>query len=113
MKRKPTKLDSYKDKCKAKNDSDKSKLAAFDIKMDNGTITRTERQQRLNLVRQINSRNYRVQNKELIQRQKAFIDFTVKYARENNINTFLEEYRKFKESDAQLDSEESDTKFEF
>lgn len=113
MKSKPNRLDFYKEKCKAKNDLDMRKVAVFNEKFDNGTITRTERQQRINLLRQINSRNYRVHNKELIQRQKAFIDFTVKYAEENNLKSFLEEYRKLKDSDAQLEEVDTSDKFDF
>jgi len=63
--------------------------------MDDGTITQKEKSQRLNLIRQINSRNYRIQNKELITKQQAFIEFTMKFARENGLDELMEEYKMF------------------
>merc|ERR1712083_947185 len=69
-----------------------------------------EKQQRLNLIRQINSRNYRIQNKELIQKQQAFIDFTVKFAEENGIEEIMDEYKKLQETDS---TEISDSESEF
>lgn len=110
-KRKPDTLDAYKDKCKAKHDADKRKLSEFNKKISNGSITTKEKQQRLNLIRQINSRNYRIQNKELIQKQQAFIDFTVKFAEENRIEEFLEEYKKFQDNDDSPFSADSDYEF--
>jgi len=53
--------------------TDKLKLKEYNKKIKNGTITDEEKKKRLNLIRQINSRNYRVQNKELIQKLKNVI----------------------------------------
>jgi len=58
-------------------------MRTFNQKKMNDTITKAERKQRLNLIRQINSRNYRIQNKLLVFKLNAFIRFTEKFASSN------------------------------
>jgi len=62
--------------------TDKLKLKQYNEKINNGTITDKEKKARLNLIRQINSRNYRVQNKELISKLKGVIESISKIAAE-------------------------------
>lgn len=85
-KRKPNSLTDYKEACKEKHSADKLKLKEYNTKIKNGTITDKEKKARLNLIRQINSRNYRVQNKELISKLKGVIESISKIADEQNIS---------------------------
>lgn len=55
-----------------------------------------------------------MQNKELLLKQQAFIDFTVRYAEEHGIDEFRSEYRKLNETDSKdsLDvASDSETEF--
>ena len=68
----------YYKQCAKKKEKNDQALTAFNRKREDGTITRVEKQQRLNLIRQINSRNYRIQNKLKEMQLSAFIRFSEK-----------------------------------
>jgi phenylalanyl-tRNA synthetase alpha subunit len=78
-------LTDYKEACKEKHSTDKLKLKEYNTKISKGTITDKEKKARLNLIRQINSRNYRVQNKELISKLKGVIESISVIADKHNI----------------------------
>lgn len=106
-KRKPNSLTDYKEACKEKHTTDKLKLKQYNTKMANGTITDKEKKARLNLIRQINSRNYRVQNKELISKLKGVIESISKIADAQNITDVQAEIAKLNQPDEDLISSES------
>jgi hypothetical protein len=96
--------------CKEKHLTDKLKLKDYNTKISNKTITDKEKKQRLNLIRQINSRNYRVQNKELICKLKGVIESISKIADEQNITEIQSEISKLNkpDDDMMLTDESSD-----
>ena len=96
--------------CKEKHLTDKLKLKDYNTKISNKTITDKEKKQRLNLIRQINSRNYRVQNKELICKLKGVIESISKIADEQNIIEIQSEISKLNkpDDDMMLTDESSD-----
>jgi len=57
------------------------------------TITRAEKKQRLNLIRQINSRNYRVEKKVTLLLQRAYIRFILSQ-NEDGLDLIRQEHAK-------------------
>lgn len=81
--------------------------------MNDGTITKAEKTKRLNLIRQMNSRKYRIQNKLKIAGQQALIDKIEQLADEQGIKEIAKLVTDFKESlDDSTDSESEDCAME-
>merc|ERR1712137_529390 len=85
---------SFKREQKRKHKEDKIAMTEFNRKVSAGTVSKSDKKKRLNLIRQMNSRKYRYAAKMLQDKNQAFIDSIAKINERLQHAEISEELRK-------------------